>query len=60
MRFVYYSLAATALLSLLCFLPRPTAAFNLDAESAYTVFNGPDKSLFGFAVEVHEENKRNW
>ena len=34
--------------------------FNLDVGTPYAVFNGPEKSLFGFSVEVHEENKRNW
>lgn len=34
--------------------------FNLDVDTPYAIFNGPEKSLFGFSVEVHEENKRNW
>ena len=35
-------------------------AFNLDVDTPYAIFNGPEKSLFGFSVEVHEENKRHW
>ena len=34
--------------------------FNLDVDTPYAIFNGPENSLFGFSVEVHEENKRNW
>ena len=54
-RFISFTFLLTYILS-----SNVCGGFNLDVDTPYAIFNGPENSLFGFSVEVHEENKRNW